>query len=105
MSRIPAFVHRGGPGSDYVDTHNPLFGIFSGRPRLQPMGRQAVCQGLDTNPGARVQPSNQHISVGVGPANQRVLARRRSLPTKGCPCEEAETTNLLSRGWRCRNAW
>lgn len=31
------------------------------------------------------------FSVGVGPANQRVLARRRSLPTKGCLCEEAET--------------
>ena len=41
------------------------------------------------------------FSVGVGPANQRVLARRRSLPTKGCLCEEAETTNLLRRGWGC----
>lgn len=41
-----------------------------------------------------------HTSLwGVVPANQRVFARRRSLPTKGCPYEEAETTNLLSRGW------
>lgn len=43
--------------------------------------------------------------VGVGPSNQRVLARRRSLPTKGCPCDEAEATNILSRGWGCRDAW
>lgn len=31
-------------------------------------------------------------------ANQRVLARRRSLPIKGCRCEEAETTNLKELG-------
>lgn len=37
-------------------------------------------------------------------ANQRVLARRRSLPIKGCRCEEAETTNLKELGV-CRDTW
>lgn len=79
-----------------------------GRPWVPPVGKRAPLadwlQGLDANPGRRVQPSSPGVPMGVGPANQRVLARRRSLPTTGCRCEEAETADLTSWGMR-RHTW